>query len=141
MDLTGANVNLTITVLPLFPVGQQLQGFAPDDVFDFDEIESVETTMGVDGILSGGWTWKAQPQTVHFQADSPSNSLFDVWYQQMAAAQTVYAASGTLLIPAIGTKMTLVTGFLTRFKLPGAKKLIQPRRYGITWGRVIPAPA
>lgn len=141
MDITGANANLTLSIALLFPIPQTLQGFAADDVYDFDEIENVETLMGVDGILSAGWTWKPQVQTMMFQADSPSCAIFDTWNQQMAAANTVYPASGVLTIPALGLKMIQTTGYLTRYKLPGVKKLVQPRRFAITWGRVVPAPA
>lgn len=141
MDITGANANLTIVISSLFPVPQTLQGFAADDVYDFDEIENVETLMGVDGILSAGWTWKPQVQTINFQADSPSCAVFDTWNMQMAAANTVYPATGVLSLPALGLKMIQTNGFLTRYKLPGAKKLIGPRRFAITWGRVVPAPA
>lgn len=141
MDITGSNANLTIAISSLFPIPQTLQGFAADDVYDFDEIENVETLMGVDGILSGGWTWKPQVQTIIFQADSPSCAVFDTWNMQMAAANTVYPATGVLTIPALGLKMVQTTGFLTRYKLPGVKKLVQPRRFAITWGRVVPARA
>lgn len=141
MDITGSNAVLMLTVPPIFPTPTQLEGFAADDVYDLDEIESVETLMGVDGILSGGWTWKPQHQTIMLQSDSPSCAFFDIWYQQMAAAQTVYAASGLIAIPAIGLKFIQTVGYLTRYKLPGVKKVVQPRRFAITWGRVLPAPA
>jgi hypothetical protein len=83
--LTGANAVLMLTIPPLFTTPQQIQGFAADDVYDLDEIESVETLMGVDGILSGGFVWKSQPQTIMLQADSPSNAVFDTWYSQQVA--------------------------------------------------------
>lgn len=140
-DITGATAVLTIVIPPIFPVPQQIQGFSADDVYDLDEIESVETLMGVDGILSGGFVWKPQAQTIMLQADSPANAIFDTWYQQQKAGQTTYVATGILVLPAIGLKFIQTVGYLTRYKLPGAKKLIQPRRYGITWQDVAPAPA
>lgn len=138
-DISGATANLTIVVPPIFPTPIQIQGFAADDVYELDEIENVETLMGVDGILSGGFVWKPQMQRITLQADSPSNEFFDNWNAQMIAGQTTYTASGVLTIPAIGLKFVQTNGFLTTYKLPGVKKLVQPRTYRITWNNVIPA--
>lgn len=140
-DITGATAVLTLAIVGLFNTPQQIQGFAADDIYDLDEIESIETLMGVDGILSGGFVWKPQMQTIMLQADSPSNDMFDVWYNQQKAARATYIANGVLSLPAIGLKFVQTNGFLTRYKLPGAKKLVQPRRYGITWNDVIAQPA
>lgn len=140
-DITGATVIFTLVVPPIFPVPQVIQGFATDDVASHDEIESVETLMGVDGVLSAGWTWKPQQQIIMLQADSPSNDFFDVWYQQMKSGQTTYAAQGILQIPAIDKKLIATNGYLTRYKLPDIKRMLQPRRFGITWNEVVPAPA
>ena len=58
-DISAANATLMFTVPGLFPVPVQVQGFGPDDVYSLDDIELVETQMGVDGVLSGGFVWKA----------------------------------------------------------------------------------
>lgn len=139
-NITGANAQLTLAIPPIFNVPQVLQGFAADDIYDFDEIESVETLMGVDGVLSGGFVWKPQSQSIMLQADSVSNLVFDTWYAQEAGGRTVYPCSGILTLPEIGLKFIQTNGFLSGYKLPGAKKLIQPRRYRITWNQVVAAP-
>lgn len=139
-DITSATAILTLTIPDLFPEPQQIQGFAADDVYDFDEIESIETLMGVDGILSGGFTWKPQAQSIMLQADSPSNNIFDVWQNQQQATQQPYICNGVLILPALSLKFIQSNGFMTGFKLPGAKKLVQPRRFRITWNQVIPVP-
>lgn len=139
-DITGATASLYISVPPLFAVPQKIEGFAADDIYDIDEIESVETTMGVDGILSGGFTWKPQPQSIMLQADSPSCAFFDAWFSSQLAARTTYVATGVISLPAIGLKMIQTRGFLRGYKLPGAKKLLTPRRFRIEWNQVVPAP-
>lgn len=141
MDITAANAVLMLSVPGLFPIPQQLQGFAADDVYDLDEIESVETSMGVDGVLSGGFVWKPQPQTIMLQADSASNAVFDTIQSSQIAGQATYLLNGVLTLPAIGLKFIQTNGYLTGYKLPGAKKLVQPRRYRVTWNLVVPAPA
>lgn len=140
-DITAANAVLTLSQAILFPTPQQIQGFAADDVFDLDEIESMEVLMGVDGVMSFGYVWKVQPQTIMLQANSPSGpEFFDIVQSQQLAAQTAYPLDGVIILPAIGMKIILTNGVLTRYKLPGAKKLIQPRRFGITWNLAVPAP-
>lgn len=53
--LTAANSIITISIADLYPVAQRLQGFAADNITDIDSSNSVETSMGVDGRLSGGF--------------------------------------------------------------------------------------
>lgn len=140
LDITAANAVLTLQIATILPVPTRIQQFGADDIYDFDAIQSVEAVMGVDGVQSGGWTWKSQVQSITLQANSPSNDIFDMWYAQMKAANGTYICNGVLILPAIGKKFIQTGGLLTDYKLPGAKKLIQPRRYGITWNDVIVAP-
>ena len=140
-SITSANAVLLLTIPPLFPVPQQLQGFATDDVYDIPQIKSVETLMGVDGVLSGGFVYVMIPQEITLQADSASNAVFDTWWTQMQAAQDVYVASGLIKLPSVATKFLQTVGYLTGYKpAPGAKKVLQPRRYEITWQSIAPAP-
>lgn len=140
-SITAANAVLMLAVPPLFPIPQQIQGFAADDVYDIPQIKSVEVMMGVDGILSGGFVFVQIPQEITLQADSLSNLFFDTWWTQMQAAQDVYVASGTIKLPGIATKFTQLTGYLTGYKpAPGAKRVLQPRKYEITWARIAPSP-
>jgi hypothetical protein len=140
MSLTGANSAIAITQAVLFPTAQSLQGFAADDVTDMDPVEIVEYLMGVDGVLSAGFTWKPRLQKIRLQADSASNLVFDTINNQSQAVQDVYALSATILLPAIGLKFTCSNGFLRNYKpMPAVKRLIQPRDYEIVWNSVIPA--
>ena len=140
MDITGANANLTLTIPGLFTTPVKIEGFAADDIYDLDEIDPVEVLMGADGNLSGGFTWKPQPQTITLQADSASAVFFDTWQSNQKAGVKTYVANGVLQLPAIGLKFIHTTGYLTGYKLPGAKKLLTPRRFRITWEDVTPAP-
>lgn len=142
MSLTVANVVLMVAVPPLFPTPQQIQGFAPDDVYNVPIIKSVEVMMGVDGIMSSGFTFVPIPMEITLQGDSASNSLFDIWWTQMQAAKDVYIASGTLKLPTIATKYVMTNGVLSGYApAPQGKKLLQPRKHEITWGGWAPAPA
>jgi ribosomal protein L34 len=139
-DITAANASLTLAITGLFDVPQVLQGFAADDVYSLDEIENVETYMGVDGVLSGGFVYKAIEQGIMLQADSASNDLFDIWYTQQQSDKATYLAQGLIVLPAIRKKFVQTNGFLVGYKPPDGKKLLQPRRFRIRWNQVLPAP-
>jgi hypothetical protein len=141
MSITAASAIVSIGIPLLFPTPQQLQGFAPDAVFDIPAIKSAEATIGVDGKKSAGFVFVLVPIQYMLQADSNSNSFFDTWHAQNTAAQDDYAASGLILVPSIGTKYILTNGSLTEWKPgPDAKKLLQPRRHEITWESIQAAP-
>jgi hypothetical protein len=140
--VTTADVSLVISVPALFGTPQQIQGFASDDAFDIPAVRSVETLMGVDGVLSGGFVFAAIEQTISLQADSLSNQFFDIWWTQMQATKGTYPATAVIKLPSISTKYILNTGFLTAYKpAPPAKRILHPRTFGITWQSFAPAPS
>lgn len=134
MSLTAANAVIMLSIPGLFPAPQQLQGFAADDVADTDAVQSVETSMGVDGVLSGGFVFAEVRQNYALQADSESNFIFDQWYATQQQTRSVFTAQGVILIPDLARKWTMVKGFLGNFKpVPDIKKKIEARRFTITW--------
>ena len=140
--LTSANAVILITVPGLFPVPQQLQGFATDDVYDVDSITPTETAMGVDGVLSAGWTPMPVKQGFTLQADSTSNDFFEAWYEAQQAARDVYFCTGETYLSSVERFYYGTRGVLTDYApMAGGKKILQPRKFSITWGRVSPAAA
>lgn len=139
--ITAANVILTLQQAILFPAPVQLQGYANDDVTDLDVIQMVETMMGVDGKLSGGFVFVPVTQNIALMADSESNDVLDAIATQQAAAKDVYPLNGVMLAPSIGKKWTFTRGFLTGWKpAPDVKRTLQPRRHAILWQSVVPSP-
>lgn len=139
--LTAANSVFMLTVLSLFPVPVQLQGFSTDDMWDTDPVDNAETFMGVDGYLSAGWVAVPRVQTINIQADSPSNDFFDGWAGAQDTAQELFVANGIIRLPAISKSYALVRGFLTQYKpMPQLQKTLRPRPYRITWNSITPAP-
>jgi hypothetical protein len=140
-SITGANSVVMLAITALYPVAQQLQGFAADDVFDSEAIASAEILTGVDGELSAGWIYVPVKMGFTLQADSSSNGLFEAWYQAQQAIQECYFASGTVHLPATGRSYVMQKGVLTTHKpTPDVKKVLQPRKYEITWKRIFAAP-
>lgn len=140
MSITSANAILMISILPIFPVPQQLQEFSADDVFDTDAIESAEVSMGVDGIMTAGFVFVPIKQSYTLQADSPSTFIFDTWWTTMQQVRDVFYANANIKLISLGTKWNLTKGILTSYKpIPDAKKLLQPRKFTITWQSSFPA--
>lgn len=140
--ITAADAVITLAIATIFPSPRQLQGFAADDVTDVPQIKSVETVMGVDGVLSAGFVFVPVIQTITLQADSLSNAIFDQWWAQMQRDEDVFVAQGIVRFPAIGSKFVQNDGYLTGYKpMPGAKKLLQSRTYEITWNSIVAQPA
>jgi len=132
--LTAANSVLLISISGLFDVPQQIQGFAVEDVFDIDAIDSAETAMGVDGKLSAGWVPMPIKQSVTIQADSDSVTIFENWYSSQQAARELYFATGSIYLPAVKRKYALTKGVLQNYNpIANAKKILQPRKFMITW--------
>jgi hypothetical protein len=139
--LTAANSVILLTIPSLFPIAQQLQGYAADDVFDTDQLETAETMMGVDGKLSGGWIPKEVKQNFTLQADSDSVAVFEVWYAAQQSVRELYYASGAITLPAVNRKLIMTKGILTGYSpSPNAKKILQPRKFTITWEAITTAP-
>jgi hypothetical protein len=140
MSITSANAVIILNLPGVFSSPQQIQQFSADDIFGIEEIEAAETAMGVDGTLTGGFINVPTPQTITLMADSPSGFFFDQWFAQQKAQQDTFTASGTVTLRSIGTKFTMVNGFLRRYKpAPDAKKTLQARRFTIEWQSALPS--
>ncbi len=139
--LTVANSVIMLAIPGLFPVPQQLQGYAADDVLTTEPVDSVEVVMGLDGQLSAGWMPTPKVQTWVLQADSPSTFMFDNWQQSQEAIQDAYTADGVITLLSIGRTYVCTKGFLTNYAaMPDARKILQPRRFRITWESIIGTP-
>lgn len=139
-SITGATAVVMLSIPGLFPNPQQLQGFAADDIFDTDAIESAETLMGVDGIMSAGFVFVPINQRYMLQADSASNFIFDTWWANQQQIQDLFFANAVIYLTALGTKWNLTKGALVSYKpVPAVKKLIQPRSFTIRWQSSLPS--
>jgi hypothetical protein len=143
--LTGANTTFMLAVANLYPTPVQIQGFAADDVIETEAASPVETQMGVDGILSAGLVAVPRKHIITLQGDSVSNLVFEAWdAAQQAAAQTggdLLWASAVLRLPSISRTYIMAKGVLSSvMSSPSVKKLLQPRKYEITWETIAPGP-
>ena len=75
--LTSANSALSLKISGLYPTPQSVAGYATDDMFSTDDVNPVETMMGADGKLSGGYTPYPTKLNLPLQADPASNAIFE----------------------------------------------------------------
>ncbi len=140
-SLTSANVVLMLSVAGLYDSPQQIQGFDVDEATDIDPITVAETKMGVDGVFSAGRIYAEVPQNIMLQADSASVDFFDNWRDAQESSGDIYWGSGTLVLPSVSKIYTLSQGVLKTYApIPNVRKILQPRKFMITWGRVTGAP-
>lgn len=140
-SITAANAVFLLSIPGLVPIPVQLQGFAADDIFGTDPLNPVETQMGVDGVLSGGFVNIPTRQNITLQADSASNLVFDNWNAAQIAQKDTFIAFGSVWLTSIGRKWALSVGFLTEYPgIQSAGRTLRQRRYGITWQNSLPAP-
>jgi hypothetical protein len=139
--LTTANSALLLMVRGLFPVPQAIQGYATDDSFAVDNVKPVETYMGVDGKLSGGYVPFPTIMTITLQADSDSVGMFDTVLAHQKANNEALIFDGTLFVQGTNEKNAMTKGFLTDVTPTStAKKTLQPRTFEITWESMTKAP-
>jgi len=130
-----------LAVLDVFPSAQKLQGYSADAAFDTDATESAEVQKGVDDQLSYGWVPTIKRQTITLQADSASIQMFETWIGAMEAAREVITCAAVIVLPGLQREYTLTNGVLTsHMKMPGVRKIMQPRTFIISWDQITSAP-
>lgn len=133
-SLTAANAIIALSIPLVYPAPQQLSGFAAEDIFSTEAIDSAEVSMGVDGKLSAGFVFVPIKQNYVLQADSASNSVFDNWWGASQAAKDVYFANAVITLISIGQKYAMTNGILSSYApSPDIGKILKPRRFTITW--------
>lgn len=140
ISLTSSNLKLQLAVTNLYPVPQQITGFAEDDAVSSESVTITETRLGVDGLFLGGRLPHKIKVKIKLMAGSPSRAFFEQWAASQDSSGGVYVATGYLAHPSLGTAYTLTNGYLTVFKpFADAKKLMEDVEYETEWGSVIPS--
>lgn len=140
--ITSADVVIFLTVPGLFTAPQQLQGFAPEDIFDAPDRMLAETAMGADGKQAGGYVPAVVEQRFMFMANSDITfNLFEAWATASRQNKTTYPCTGTTFFPSLQRTYNMINGILkTGSPMPSAKKTVPPRGWLISWEDVLPSP-
>lgn len=140
MTITSANAIIMFAVVDLFATPFQLQQFSADNIFTTEEQQLTEAMMGVDGYQAIGHVNNPVVQSFTFMADSPSLEYFEQWAALQRQNQEAYPANATVQLPSVGKKYTCVNGALMIGKpMPDAAKVLQPRRYQVSWESTQPS--
>lgn len=140
-NITSANSAVVLTVPGVASGPNQLQGYSADDAFLTEPVETAETVMGVDGFLSAGWVPNPIRFEVQIMPDSPSNTIFDLWFTAERQQQTKLPASMTVSLPSVGKKYSLGQGYLrTMPPIPQAGKVLRARRIVIEFATISLSP-
>jgi len=138
--LTAANSVYMLAIPLLYPIAQQLQGYAADAAFETEASDPVEVMMGVDGKKSSGFVPFLTKQTINLQADSASAFIFENWLQAMKSAQEDLTCNAVIRIPSIQRSYVLTNGSLTSApSIPVVGKILKPRAFVITWESIVGA--
>lgn len=129
-SITSANATFTLTVGGLFTSPQQIQQFAVDDAFDSEAVENGEVVKGVDNYIAAGWLPTMPKLNISLMANSPSNAIFDQWFQSEQQQMSKFIAQGVITLPGTSTQYTLLNAYLFSFMhIPPAKKTLQLRKH------------
>lgn len=140
--ITALNATYLLVVPGVFPMAQQLEGFAADAAYSTDDIQSVEAVVGVDGKASYGLLPYLTVQTITLQPNSKSLLLFNTWAQAQTLLNEVITANGVISMKSIKEKYILSNGALSGFKpIPDVKKVLQPVTFKVTWETVVAVEA
>jgi hypothetical protein len=136
-NLNTVNSVIMLSVDNVYPTAQQLQGYSADDVFDLEDIDVAETSMGIDGLLSGGLIYVPIMWTINLQANSPSCAIFDAWYNYQKSQGDLSNCHLNITLPGLGYKWAYSNGFLKKYSpAPSAKKILQPRKFQIEFNGI-----
>lgn len=136
--ITTSNAAFLIAIPGFLDAPVPLSNFAADDIFDTENLQATENMVGVDGILSAGLVLNPVVQNISLMASSESGFVFDDWNQAMRIAGDVLYANATIILSSIGSKYACTKGILGSFPpIPRAAKVLQPRRFMITWESVV----
>jgi hypothetical protein len=139
--ITSANSSFVLTVSSVFPVPQILQGYAADDAFTQEAFDITETRMGVDGVLSGGYTPSPKRLTVMLQPDSVALDVFLNWKAAIEAAKETFPGSFVIAMPSISKGFTgSVVFFKNSQGMPSAKKVLEPFPAILEYQDLVAAP-
>lgn len=140
-SITSANTTFTLTVAGLFTSPQQILQYTVEDAFDSEAVENGEIVKGVDNYIAAGWVPTMPKLNISLMANSPSNDIFDQWFQAEQQGLEKFIAQGVITIPGTSTQYTLLNAYLFSFMhLPPAKKTLQGRKHVLILDDISYAP-
>jgi len=137
-SITSISTRFIINISELGLAGHKVEGFSEDEAINFDEVDTTEVYIGVDGQLNAGFI--PQLKTMHLSLAPTSRSLtiFNRLYQEMTKREEViWINSAVITLPAVKQSFALTNGVLSGFTpVTAIKKTLQAVPVKIVWSRV-----
>lgn len=141
MSITSANSEFQISIPPIFVTPQAVQGYAADAAWTTEAVQSSELVLGVDGLLSAGWVPTLKVMTVTLMPDKGGDFVFDEWFAYQEAIRELVPCFGTLAIPGLQRRYTMLTGYLSNYQpMVSSARVLQARPFQITWQSITTSP-
>jgi hypothetical protein len=136
-NITSADAVFSLSIPGLFPAPVILSGYSAERAWASDGVDLAETSMGVDGRMTGGFTPNPVKQTISLQADSPSKVIFGALAAAMKANKQIYYINATIVLPGPQEAYSLVRGILQNYKaIADAGKVLAAVDYVIMWQQI-----
>lgn len=139
LDITSANAETVLTVESLAPAGIVFQGYSTDAGIALDNLDVVETRMGVDGKMAAGFTPNIFAINATFEANSPSiEALSQVW-SAMTKNRRIYECTLVVTVPSVGRVYTFIRGVLkSGVPFANINRVLAPLTYGFHFESMTP---
>lgn len=140
-SITGSTgVSALGSLSGILGVATQIEGWAADSAFSIDQQETAVVIQGVDGKAHFGWVPYLVPFSINLMPDTDSQDyLENVAVAQRLMRETLMI-TGNLIIPAIGKKIALTNGAITRYSpIPSHNRTLAAQTTQITFESMTPA--
>lgn len=139
-SITSANASAQL-VNVLFPAGLKFENFAVDNAWTQELIQQIEARMGVDGLISFGYTPSPKPISFQFQPNSATVDRLDYLVQAQDMAREAIVCQLVITLKSIKKVVTLTNGAcVTNKLLPNGAKVLEPMQYDFVFESVNVAP-
>lgn len=129
MDITSANSKTSLHNA-LFPAGLSFQGYAADNAWSTETVQTVEARMGADGKASFGYTPVLRNITFHFSPDSPTVERLGYLNQVQDSSNAPIIGQMVIEIPSLKKTVYLKNGCLVSSTyFPSAAKVLEPQDF------------
>lgn len=136
--ITAANAVFTIAIDPIYPSAVTLQGYGVDDAFSSEPVEKTLMQIGVDGLPSLAYVFRAIDVTVNLQSNSPSVDVFNRWANTMDSIRDALPCNAVIELPAIGKRYVMSVGALNGYMpIPTTTEYINSIPFTIRFSKVV----
>lgn len=139
-SITSANAKMTL-FCALFPAGLNFENFAVGNAWTQELIQQLEARMGVDGMISFGYTPQVKTLQVTLSPNSATVDRMDYLVQSQDLAQDAVICQMSIELKALKKRIVLQNGACTNSKLlADGQAVLEPQQYNFAFESVNVSP-